>query len=123
MESNFHLDTSIQDQNLCIQLHGVFDGASAFELIHALEEHPDQEIVIETQRLTQTYEYGRHVLSFHLPPKLKRSRLLFAGEQAKFIMPEGCRLLKHGEKHECKGQCETCACHRHLGDVLSNLRH
>ena len=124
MESNFHLDARVQDQNLHIQLHGVFDGASAFELIQAIEEHPDQKIVIETRRLTRTYEYGRHVLQSHLPPELKRSKLLFAGDQAKSIMPEGCRLLKYkdGKKHVCKGKCKNCTCHRQHDDAFTNLR-
>ncbi len=112
MESNFYLETQNRDQNVHIHLHGVFDGASAFELIQKIEAHPDRNIVIETRAVTQAMAYGRHVLKWQLPKRVKRSRLHFSGAHAKQIMPAGCRLLKqkNGTPHVCMGNCKNCTC-------------
>lgn len=112
MESNFHMDAQARDQEIYINLHGVFDGASAFELIQKIEDHPDKHIVIETQALTRTLDYGRHVLQWQLPKTVRRSRLHFAGDHAKQIMPQGCKLLKYrnGKPHICMGNCKNCRC-------------
>ncbi|MCG8567958.1 MAG: hypothetical protein MI747_23060 [Desulfobacterales bacterium] len=126
MESNFYLETQTRNQKLHIKLHGVFDGASAFELIDKIQEYPEQRIVIETGSITRAHDYGRHILQCRLPKAVKRSRLLFSGDHARRIMPQGCRLLKHGhgKDHVCTGRCKNCTCRKPVGndDVLDGLR-
>ena len=124
MESNFYLETQTRDTDVHINLHGVFDGASAFELIQNIEAHPDRNIVIETQAVTRTMDYGRHVLKWQLPKRVKRSRLHFSGDHAKKIMPAGCRLLKqkNGKPHICTGNCKNCTCGQAAKDMLADLR-
>jgi len=41
MKSNFHIKTQRHDQALYIELSGVFDGASAFELPHAITQEQE----------------------------------------------------------------------------------
>ncbi len=123
MKSNFHLETSTKNQEYHIQLHGVFDGASAFELLNVIREGEKQgmTIFIDTNHLVQALPFGRAILDSNLPKSAIRTRLHFKGALAEDLIPEGCSLLKNSHKkgHKCKGTCKNCRC-RQGKSVLPN---
>ena len=55
MKSNFHLEKSTKNREYHIRLHGVFDGASAFELLNVIRDGEQQglKIFIDTNHLVQ----------------------------------------------------------------------
>ena len=116
MKSNFHVNTRRDNHLLHIYLHGIFDGASAFELIDVILKKEDQAetIQVDTSHLTETLPFGKSILNTHLPKNGLRSRIRFSGAQAGGILPEGCVLLEenHRNAHVCKGTCKNCACRK-----------
>lgn len=117
MKSNFHLKSRQENQALHINLHGVFDGASAFELIRAITEgeHRVERIYVHTNRLTRAFSFGKSILNSHLPKTSSlRPKLNFSGAWATEILPEGCSLLEAGDAtgRRCKGDCKNCACRK-----------
>ena len=116
MQSNFKLTVQKKNQDIIIKLFGVFDGASAFELIQAIDRknNSGKKVYIDTSRLSQTFPFGQAVLEKHLSNNKSRSRLHFTGKWAMDILPEGCILLngKQSQGHICNGDCKNCACRR-----------
>lgn len=114
MTSNFSLKTRKHHQDVHIKLHGIFDGNSAFQLIHALQKARDHDrpVFIDTNNLTRAYPFGRTILDRHLPQNAFRTKLHFFGVRAKEIVPEGCTLLKSNKHitHKCRGNCKNCTC-------------
>jgi len=114
MNSNFNLKTQRQNHHFRIDLHGVFDGASAFELVRAIERGYDNNntVLIDTEHLTSTCSFGKAVLESNLPKRVLRAGLHFSGIRAKEIMPEGCTLFnsKDSEHHRCNRDCKNCSC-------------
>lgn len=116
MQSNFSLQIRENKQDVHISLKGIFDGSSAFELVRAIENSrkDNQQIFIDTNRLTHTFPFGQTTLETHLPKNDFRSRLHFTGHRAKEILPEGCSLINagHPKGHVCKGTCKNCSCRK-----------
>lgn len=114
MQSNFQLKTLGKGQAVHIDLQGVFDGASAFELVNALTRNgaPDKAVFIDTDNLTQAHSFGRLILDFHLPKEIPRSNIHFFGLKAQEIMPAGCRMFRKqkGQVHACPNNCPNCTC-------------
>ena len=96
MQSKFHLKTQKRNQNLYIDLYGIFDGSSAFELVNIIEKEKNRHrsIYIDTNRLSRSFPFGRAVLNSHLPNNSLRDKLHFLGRWASRIRPEGSRLLE-----------------------------
>ena len=116
MQSNFHLETKKQDQQSHINLHGVFDGASAFELVHAIKQEykHGSNVFINTNSLIRTCPFGKAILEYHLPKNVLRAKIHFSGIRAKEIIPDGCTLSqKKSHPHQCKGTCKNCKCRQH----------
>jgi len=126
MESNFHLETSRKDHEYHINLHGVFDGASAFELLEAIQQGEKQGLTmfIDTTHLREALPFGQALLEFHLPKNSNRQKLNFKGLRAEAILPKGCRLLDHQHKkgHKCTGDCKNCPCRRQA-KAKTNITH
>lgn len=116
MKTGFYLDTRNQDKELYINLHGVFDESSAFELISTIEKNQVKSklVFIDTTHLTHTAELGKTALDSLLPNNAFRARLHFSGIRARDILPEGCILLKSKKpkSHKCKGTCKNCRCRK-----------
>ncbi len=116
MKSNFHMETTKHNHEFHINLHGTFDGASAFELINAIQEGEKQcmAMFIDTSHLNAALPFGQAVLESNLPKNGMRNKLHFKGEWAGDIVPEGCNLLTHthSKGHKCTGQCKNCRCRR-----------
>jgi hypothetical protein len=113
MQSNFQLKTHGKNP-VHIDLQGVFDGASAFELVHTIARNcdPDKAVFIDTNQLTRAHAFGRLILAFHLPKEIPRSNIHFSGIKAGEIMPKGCRMLhkqkNRSETHSCSNNCPDC---------------
>tara|TARA_B100000614_G_scaffold167372_1_gene149098 strand:+ start:285 stop:665 length:381 start_codon:yes stop_codon:yes gene_type:complete len=114
MKSNFHLKTRKKNHELHINLHGIFDGASAFELIEVIRDGEKEglSIFIDTNHLKEAYVFGKSVLDTHLPKNALRAKVHFSGAWAEGILPDGCILFngKHKKGHRCKGNCKNCKC-------------
>lgn len=114
MQSNFHLETNTQNQQPQINLHGVFDGASAFELVNAIKQEykSGSKVFINTNSLIQTCPFGKAILEHHLPKNILRAAIHFSGIRATEIIPHGCTLTqkKKNHQHKCKGTCKNCKC-------------
>lgn len=124
MKSNFHLNTVKKKQEYHIYLHGVFDGASAFELLEIIWEG-DQKgvtIFIDTSHLKSAHPFGQEILESNLPQNGIRAKLHFKGAWAGDILPEGCHLLKgRNEKgHVCTGSCKNCKCRKNTAAIIAD---
>ncbi|WDP92750.1 MAG: hypothetical protein HUN04_24725 [Desulfobacter sp.] len=127
MKSNFHLETSKKNSEFHINLHGIFDGASAFELLGVIRDGEKQGLTmfIDTSHLKQALPFGRAILESNLPRNEMRTKLNFKGARAGEILPEGCTLLIQGHKnshtggHKCTGQCKNCRCRRAISQASS----
>jgi len=126
MKSNFRIKTQKHDQNLYIELSGIFDGASAFELTHLLsqEQEHSNSVFIDTERLTQTFAFGKAILDFNLPKDIKRARFNFSGCRAEEIMPSGCTRCSttKSNPHKCSGNCKNCTCRYSKKRIAQNQR-
>ncbi|MCP3943810.1 MAG: hypothetical protein GY710_20345 [Desulfobacteraceae bacterium] len=87
MKSNFHIKTQKQNQDLYIDLYGIFDGACAFELTHTINQRDDHKscVFIDTSRLTRIHAFGKAILNFSLPRNTIRAKIHFSGLPAKEI--------------------------------------
>lgn len=116
MQSNFQLKTLGKGKEVHIDLQGIFDGASAFELVNALTRScdPEKAVFIDTDKLTQAHSFGRLILDFHLPKEIPRSNIHFSGLRAEEIMPGGCRMSQKRKQkdktHSCPNNCPNCTC-------------
>lgn len=115
MNSNFQLKHSESNNDLHIKLNGVFDGASAWDLVNTIRElHIDSNnIVINTNQLTEIFPFGKLLLAGNLPHYLRRDKIFFQGSQADRLMPDGCTLIKEknsDKQHKCSGKCKGCKC-------------
>lgn len=110
MKSNFHLETSQKNQEYHINLHGIFDGASAFELLGAIHDGAKKGLTmfIDTSHLDEALPFGQAILELNLPKNGMRDKLHFKGTQAGDILPKGCHLLT--KEHKCTGDCKNCQC-------------
>ncbi len=125
MKTNFYLETHHQHHDLRINLHGIFDGSSAFELIQTIKDKQNifKAVFIDTTNVTSAIPFGREILNTHLPQRKFRTRLHFSGRHAKDIIPQGCVLLKGKmtKKHRCSGNCKNCACRSSKVNINSKL--
>lgn len=83
MAPNFHFFSKQTKNCLNLKLYGVFDGNSAFELIHALleQETDPHKIFIDTNGLQTIHSFGRDVFQNNRCTLGRRSgRLIFIGK-------------------------------------------
>lgn len=126
MENNFSIKIRQHHNDLYINLHGIFDGASAFELVKTLKgkNNKDMSMFIDTTHLTTAIPFGKAILDTHLPKNKFRNKVHFSGSYARSIIPEGCILLKgrKTKQHTCSGICKNCRC-RSKQSVSHNTIH
>ncbi|MFO7965228.1 MAG: hypothetical protein R6U50_14990 [Desulfobacterales bacterium] len=81
MAQNFKIDLQKQGSDILIKLKGDFDGSSALELCHVLEQHIEKnnQIIIHTSGLSEVYPFGLTIFSRRYSPKKRGSRLSFTG--------------------------------------------
>ena len=95
MALNFRISIHRNSRNLHLKLAGDFDGSSAHELIHVLEKNCSgtSRVFIHTGSLEDIHPFGRNVFHNNLDVMNRQSvALLFTGENAEQLAPEGSRL-------------------------------
>jgi anti-anti-sigma regulatory factor len=93
MASNFTMQHHRRGGGLHLKLSGHFDGTSAYELKHCLQDALDRElrVVVHTDKLTSLSTFGREMFQkqFSVRPQIT-ARIVFTGAYAQAIAPDGC---------------------------------
>ncbi|MBS3757509.1 MAG: hypothetical protein KGY61_02490 [Desulfobacterales bacterium] len=101
MAKNFRITSHGNKNRLYLKLSGIFDAASAMELIYALKENSGiaKQVYIETDGLDSLLPFGRDVFKtrFFLSPE-KSKNLVFIGDHGKQIAPRGICCLNRDER-------------------------
>jgi len=78
---------------LHIKLSGHFDGTSAYELKHCLQDALKRElrVIVHTDKLASLSRFGRDMFQkqFSVRPQLTE-RIVFTGAYAQAMAPDGC---------------------------------
>jgi hypothetical protein len=96
METKFNILVHRNDENIHLKLAGDFDGYAAHELLNTLKSccHGFSRAFIHTNCLNQIHPSGRYILQSNLHGlDGKRIPLVFTGDNAGQLAPEGSRLL------------------------------
>ena len=112
MKTNFQIEQKSNGTNLYLNLLGTFDKVSAWNLIEIIYKEIDtrDSIFVNTNKLQHICSYGKDTLNRHIHTSIKR-KILFGGDNAKSVIPEGCRLFRlKNSGHICKGDCKNCLC-------------
>jgi hypothetical protein len=115
MSMNFQIKYKRQNGDLHVNPVGDFDGSSAWELIHLLDEKYDGhgEVHIDTNRLRSVCPFGCNTFQcqFYLS-RVPAQRLLLTGEKGRALAPEGSRVIVARPSHRCRcgGNCAHCHC-------------
>jgi anti-anti-sigma regulatory factor len=91
MATNFRISVHKNAEGIDLKLIGVFDGTSAYELLHALATygHHSSRIYIDTSCLKEINPFGRQVFQNNLDLlKGAQLELIFVGEHALKLVPE-----------------------------------
>jgi anti-anti-sigma regulatory factor len=91
MAKNFRISVHKNAEGLDLKLIGVFDGTSAYELLHALATygHHTSRIYIDTSCLKEINPFGLQVFQDNLDLlKDAHLELIFVGEHALELAPE-----------------------------------
>ena len=111
MSGRFSITYRKNNGNLYVHPKGVFDGNSAWELFHLLNEQYDGSgrIFIETKNLKEMNPFG--CSTFRCLINLERvpiQQLFFKGEKGFDIAVNGSKVLMVSKK-KCHGNCNDCA--------------
>ena len=96
MATNFKIVKHQSGDSLHLIPIGDFDGNSAYELLNALRENCRRisRVLIHTSSLKNVYPFGRNVFQCYLGViKGNPGQILFTGENAERIAPEGSKTL------------------------------
>ena len=94
MASNFRISSHRNSDNLHLKFMGDFDGSSALQLLNVLKEnyHGAGGVIIHTSCLKDIHPFGLNVFQNNLEVKSGKSvSLVFTGEHANLLAPEGSR--------------------------------
>lgn len=95
MALNFKMRLDRQNENLCLELKGDFDGSSAMQLLFALRHHMRGagKVIVETDTLSCLETFGLNVFHYNLGDLRRVSkRIVFTGKYAQTfteLWPEG----------------------------------
>ena len=95
MAPNFKIFSHQNSDNLHLKLIGDFDGSSAYELIHTLEEYDGNtgRVFIHTCSLSSVHPFGLNVFQKSGSIKKLSQNLTFTGEYGATIAPQGSNAL------------------------------
>lgn len=96
MALNFRIKRQQKSDGLYFRLSGDFDGASALELVRALEREnlPEKKIYIDTRGLSSVQTFGQEVFVKNCAiSKLVSGNLIFCGAFGHRIRPKGASLI------------------------------
>ena len=98
MALNFRINRQKKDRYLYFRLSGDFDGASALELVRALESNSPkaEKIYIDTCGLSSVLAFGQDVFIKHCAiSPIVSQKLIFHGAYGEMITPRGASYLYH----------------------------
>lgn len=124
MDTTFQLECRHSNDNMHVRMAGVFDGASAHELLHLLkaEYSGTGRIFIDTKHVQAINTLEKDTLKTHLQQTdISAASLYFKGEKGFAIAPSGSKVLilpprtkektrESNAKHVCTGKCAHCRC-------------
>jgi hypothetical protein len=115
MATHHRITCGYAGRDLQIEVHGDFDGSSAWELVNAIHERYTGlgRIVIDTRKITSLVPFGTATFKSRLDPRrVPLDRLVFVGENSAHIAPQGSRLAaaKGEGSCRCDGRCAECTC-------------
>ena len=93
MASNFCIRHQRRKRDLHLKLSGDFDGSSAFELNHCLQNalKRDRRVIVHTEKLSSLPAFGREMFQKQFgTPSGKSMRVVFTGAYALEMAPDGC---------------------------------
>jgi len=100
MAANFRMTQSRRKNSLHLKLSGDFDGSSAMELVHMLEEITGeaQKIYIETDNSCSIRPFGRDVFLKNFSISAWSSKkFIFMGNQSGQIAPRGVYCINNNQ--------------------------
>ena len=115
MGSKFRVTVKRNQENLHMAIGGDFDGGSACRLVNLLHDKYDGqgEVVIDTGDLKTVSPFGFGTFRGRLDRNaVPAERLVFRGENACLIAPEGSRVVPETDDHRCgcSTKCRNCKC-------------
>jgi len=99
MAANFRILKHLNSDSLHLKLVGDFDGSAGYELANLLKKNWKvvHRVFIHTAGLRSVYPHGCRTFQNNLGlPKNELDGLLFTGDKAKVLAPEGARI--HGSR-------------------------
>ncbi len=114
MSMNFQIHFKRQNGDLHVAPVGDFDGSSAWELIHLLDQQYDGhgQVHIDTARLRSVCPFGCNTFQCQFyRSRVPAQRILFKGEKGYSLAPEGSRVVVARQRHgcQCNGDCAHCS--------------
>jgi ABC-type transporter Mla MlaB component len=103
MASNFDISIHRNSENLHLKLTGDFDGASAFKLLNILKRNcrKASKVFIHCSCLKEIHPFGVAVFHVNLDAlKGEAIQLIFTGENASLLAPEGNICFKNNSSKE-----------------------
>jgi hypothetical protein len=115
MKSKFQVAIKKNQESLHMAIRGDFDGGSACRLANLLNDKYDGqgEVVIDTGDLKTISPFGCDTFRVRLDRNAVPSdRLVFRGENAGLIAPEGSKVVPVAGDHHCgcSTRCKNCKC-------------
>ena len=101
MALNFKINRKRKKGHLYLKLTGNFDGASALELVRALERNAlnAEQIFIDTCGLSSVQDFGQDVFVKNCAiSKIPSQKLIFSGSYGDRITPKGASFINNHQK-------------------------
>ena len=127
MSMNFQIKYKRKNGDLHVNPVGDFDGSSAWELIHLLDEKYDGKgwVYIDTGRLRSVCPFGCNTFQCQFyQSRVPAHRLLVKGENGAALAPAGSRVVATSQPQgcTCDGNCAHCHCASRAIQKVSNLK-
>lgn len=115
MSMNFQIDYKRENGDLYVSPVGDFDGSSAWELIHLIDEQYDGQgrVHIDTGRLCRVCPFGCNTFQCQFyKSRVPARQLLFRGKVGQALAPKGSRVVDASRPQcsQCAGKCDHCQC-------------
>ena len=115
MSMNFQIDYKRENGDLYVSPIGDFDGSSAWELIHLIDEQYDGQglVHIDTGRLCHVCPFGCNTFQCQFyKSRVPAQQLLVKGKIGRALAPKGSRVVDVSlpQYRQCTGKCDHCQC-------------
>jgi len=113
MKSSFKIVTRKVSDGIQVDLSGIFDGSSAWQLVNLIKDHErlNERIVINTDSVREIIPFGKGLLCWLFAVKnIPKKRIVFTGRKCHYLGVEGCVFQEKENRQRCKcnGDCTNC---------------